>query len=589
MRKILILLALLIQQSAESQIFVANGAIVKVNIGAVVQSNGGFSLSSSTNFTNEGTITISKNSTLPLPGTISIRSSSVVNGNGNYRIEQDWINDATFIADNSNVEFFGNTQQFITSNIGISTTFHDVVLTGSGSGINRKKTLQLVNSSINSTGNLKINDRELETQVNTFFILNSSSLSVTNTTTVGSEGFVSSTFPGTFSRVTDSMNIYIFPTGSSNGTIRYRPIEISPLSIASNTFEVRFNNYDSNVDGFNRLSNDGNMCALNDKYYHSIDRTSGSSASSIKMFYISALDGNWDGTAHWKNTSSDWNDMISAPTGLSGVFNTITKNTWNFIDPGHPYILSELRPIKPTINCPLLCENTNSNTFSLTGNSMNYQWSVPSVGSIVSGQGTDTALVNWTTGSGYVYVYAVGSAGCNSIPDSCFITPLPAPIAYFSTTSIGDYGDNYQFSDSSIGASSWLWDFGDGSISTSQNPNYQYNGAGTYTAILTASNGVCSDTALMMITTSEGIVIPNIFTPNGDGINDEYFITSSGLTEFDLKIFNRWGTLLFATVDKNKKWSGDGHSDGTYFFLLKAKSSTKDYSTHGTVTIAGSK
>jgi gliding motility-associated-like protein len=580
---------------AKGQIFYSNGAVVHITNGATVVSNGGVHVSNSSAFTNDGDLIVTKNSTLPLAGSLDISNSAVLDGNGVYKVEQDWINDATFNAGSSQVTLNGNTQQFITSTTGVVTTFNQLALAGSGTGTNRKKTLQNVDANIGTSGTLTINDRELETQSNTFYVLNTSTTAVSNSTTAGSEGFVSSTAPGTFSRATSANAAYLFPTGSSNGTLRYRPVELTPTAIGSDVYTARLNNTDPNTDGFNRSQNDGSMCVINNLYYHSIDRSSGSTPADIKLFYITSADGAWAGMGHWKNASTDWNNMSTVNAASSGVFATLTRAGWLFADPGHPYSLINVRPAQPSITCPTICENTGGNTFTATG-ATTYQWSVPAGSSITSGQGTSTITVNWGTGTSAVSVVASGTAGCNSLPASCSPTVFPSPIAQFTAASTGgDYDDSYTFNNLSTGGTSWTWNFGDGSSAGGQNAVHQYTGAGTYTVILEASNaGGCTDTASMVITTEEGINIPNVFSPNGDDLNDYFFVSSSHLDEYMLDIFNRWGERMFHSETQGEKWNGTNNGGGTcpngiYFYVLKAKSNTKDYSTSGYVTLAGAK
>ncbi len=69
--------------------------------------------------------------------------------------------------------------------------------------------------------------------------------------------------------------------------------------------------------------------------------------------------------------------------------------------------------------------------------------------------------------------------------------------------------------------------------------------------------------------------LPNVITPNNDGVNDEYFIQELLIAEsFELFIYNRWGRLIFSSSDINKLWKGEGDgeseaSDGTYYAVLK--------------------
>lgn len=63
--------------------------------------------------------------------------------------------------------------------------------------------------------------------------------------------------------------------------------------------------------------------------------------------------------------------------------------------------------------------------------------------------------------------------------------------------------------------------------------------------------------------------IPNIFTPNGDGINDLFHIKFSERPQlFSITIFNRKGKKLFSSNDPNFKWDGGGNRPGTYFYML---------------------
>jgi gliding motility-associated-like protein len=80
------------------------------------------------------------------------------------------------------------------------------------------------------------------------------------------------------------------------------------------------------------------------------------------------------------------------------------------------------------------------------------------------------------------------------------------------------------------------------------------------------------------------IIIPNIFTPNGDNINDEFFIKASNLTNFSCKIYNRWGVLVYQFTDINTAWNGKDKSgeaalDGTYFYVISYTDNTNKANT----------
>lgn len=68
---------------------------------------------------------------------------------------------------------------------------------------------------------------------------------------------------------------------------------------------------------------------------------------------------------------------------------------------------------------------------------------------------------------------------------------------------------------------------------------------------------------------TEDLIIPNAFSPNGDGVNDRFFLV--GLEAFDyvdVKIFNRWGNMLYNNSRYNNSWDGAGVNSGTYFYVI---------------------
>lgn len=583
------LLGIILPVSSFGQIFFSNGALLSISAGAIVHVNGGAELAQTTTLTNQGSVTITKNSTFPNPGTFKIGANASAGGNGFYLVEQDWVNNGTFNFGTSTVTLFGNTQQFITSTNGVSTVFNNLVLTGSGVGNDRKKTLQGVNASTGASGSLQLNDRELETQTNSFFVLNPVVGAITYSNVFGSEGFVSSFEPGTLSRITNFASTYIFPTGSSAGTLRFRPVEITPQTNIGSEYTVRFNNYDANADSFDRNENDGNMCALNPAYYHSIERLIGNAPTDIRLFYVIADDGDWTGMAHWRTASTDWNDMNANASAVNGGFTTRTRTGWNFANPGFPYILSTARPGPPALNCPAVCENSFNNEFSVNGGSGNFQWTFPSSGTIVSGQGTSNVFVDWTTGSGEITVVDMGANGCSSQPGTCTPTIKSSPAAQFSYT---EEGTSYVFTDESTGSiTAWDWNFGDGQGSVIQNPAHVYQDNGdsyNVTLQVTAANG-CMGSLTQIIEIFQDITVPNIITPNGDGTNDFFLIKTAGIKSYDLVIVNRWGNTVFKSSDPTVIWDGksDGEpvAEGVYFYKLKASSASKEYNYQGNVTV----
>jgi gliding motility-associated-like protein len=68
------------------------------------------------------------------------------------------------------------------------------------------------------------------------------------------------------------------------------------------------------------------------------------------------------------------------------------------------------------------------------------------------------------------------------------------------------------------------------------------------------------------------LIIPNVFTPNGDGVNDRFEIKNLEFyKENEISIINRWGNTVYEKKDYQNLWDGTGLDEGTYFFVLKVK------------------
>ncbi|MBD00379.1 MAG: hypothetical protein CL841_03360 [Crocinitomicaceae bacterium] len=119
------------------------------------------------------------------------------------------------------------------------------------------------------------------------------------------------------------------------------------------------------------------------------------------------------------------------------------------------------------------------------------------------------------------------------------------------------------------------WSFGDDSTSIEYEPTHIYKYPGYYTVCLIAANEYnCFDTSCLEITILPSeIIIPNIFSPNNDLVNDKFVIY--GINDlFDIKIYNRWGNLVFDQNPYENDWNGESSngirlSEGQYYYILK--------------------
>jgi gliding motility-associated-like protein len=203
------------------------------------------------------------------------------------------------------------------------------------------------------------------------------------------------------------------------------------------------------------------------------------------------------------------------------------------------------------------------------------------------------------SGSQTVSIRVRTPQGCDSLrvfPGA--ITVFPLPIADFTPnpTVIRKSDDptwTVLFTDESQGASSILWDFGDPQSGTANvsgfspiNHSYSFENQYQIVLIVTTDHG-CLDTAIRTVTIIDDILqFANVFTPNGDGVNDVFEIKNiEKYPDSELKIFNRWGEEVFRYIGYKNDWDGRGIPDGTYYYLLTYtfKGESKEYT--GTVSV----
>jgi len=110
---------------------------------------------------------------------------------------------------------------------------------------------------------------------------------------------------------------------------------------------------------------------------------------------------------------------------------------------------------------------------------------------------------------------------------------------------------------------------------------YTFADAGTFKVKVTASNGYCSysDSLTVSVSISQ-IQVPNVFTPNGDGFNDEFRVAYKSIVKFQCWVYNRWGRQVFYWTDPTKGWDGKINGvdtkPGAYFYVIKALGSDYD-------------
>jgi hypothetical protein len=420
---------------------------------------------------------------------------------GMFTVSGDWENNDVFTSDQSIVNLNGD-NQLITGTA--SSSFYNLTLLGTG--------IKSMDIDASITGTLEINDLEMATQGNILSVLNGSSSAVSSTT-----GFVSSLGDGRLSWDMNSMDTYLFPLGSSSGTLRVRPLSVTPTTAASNTFAVRMANVDATTEGYDVNLVGSEVCVVNDLYYHLVDHVSGTSAADIKQFYNAIEDGDWLIGAHWQNLPQ-WEDMGNEILDISGSYNTVNVENWS----GFEYSAFALAKPGTDVDLPTvspLCEQGNSIVLSATppggsysGNGVNNDIFDPTV----AGLGTHTITYSYTD-----------SYGCMTAEEiQIEVNENPTPIA----TALGPTefceGDGVTLS-TEANMSSYLWD-----STGSTTPTTYVTESGDYFVTVTNQLG-CEGISNSILVDVTPMIVPvilengNILTADPPGSGYQWFFNGN--------------------------------------------------------------
>lgn len=200
----------------------------------------------------------------------------------------------------------------------------------------------------------------------------------------------------------------------------------------------------------------------------------------------------------------------------------------------------------------------------------------------LSTDGSYTLSITDAEGCVHDTTFAVETMKLNEIeisasPDTVFISN---PTITFTAENLSDpFITNY------------FWRFGDGDSINTPNPTVPHiyfnaqefakEGGQEYEITLTVTNEFGCDTTLTytMLLREAPVFIPNVFTPNGDGANDEFKIVreddndkiiNEEYLRLELVVFNRWGKKIYSSDNYRSDWDGGNASDGVYFYVLNA-------------------
>lgn len=123
----------------------------------------------------------------------------------------------------------------------------------------------------------------------------------------------------------------------------------------------------------------------------------------------------------------------------------------------------------------------------------------------------------------------------------------------------------------------FYWDLGDGNIERGPSVMHSYDKPGSYfvTLTVTRKEDMLVSSYSNEVTVSEELKVPNVFTPDGDGINDLFLVKSDGVTPLSITVFDRSGSVVFKKTAPVISWDGRTPSGilvrpGVYYYIIRS-------------------
>ena len=201
-------------------------------------------------------------------------------------------------------------------------------------------------------------------------------------------------------------------------------------------------------------------------------------------------------------------------------------------------------------------------------------------------------------GAGFYSVYAVNNNGC----DTTIIIEVPEPdnavLKILPNDTIVSPGEKVllnvtisPYLQSSIAAYYWSPQQGLSCVDCASPVVASYNDENIYELTVTYNKGCIAKSTVTLFTEAKPeVFIPNMFSPNGDSVNDKFFVYGFGIRDFDLKVFNRWGEKVYESTEQTQGWDGvfkneNQVPDAYVYYLQIVYLNNKRFSKTGSVTL----
>lgn len=271
-------------------------------------------------------------------------------------------------------------------------------------------------------------------------------------------------------------------------------------------------------------------------------------------------------------SDNGWHD-VSLTISENGCVETYADSVWVVDDPTLSISGTNLS------GCPPLIADFDATGYAETG--IFYLWNF--------GDGSESSLEDPTNSYELSGNYPVSctlytTTGCvrtitQNLETDVFVSPVPVPGFVMNPTAVDILNPLITIADSSQMSTGCMYIFSDGTIINDCDFEYAFTEAGrqSVTQIVTNEYGCRSSVTGYINVGGLLFFAPNAFTPNFDGINDVWLPETTGISEYHIQVFDRWGTIIFESNDPEQAWlgqirGGDHFAEnGLYYYQVKLR------------------
>jgi gliding motility-associated-like protein len=513
------------------------------------------------------------------PGNFELQNEGIVLSKGDFKIENDWVNNGSLLISEGLVEMYGANQWFLGDSI---SRFWNIQLTGT----DRKEQGQ----HIRVRSILDLTSRELAVHDRILYVDSSDVNAIVFDPTFNAEGVISTDEDGFIKKFILQNELNLIPTGSSQGSFRHRPIKTLLTSgDQSDTAIVTFHHHSPDLVNAFESDMDTSLCKIQTRYFYTFNSANPTNRYQLDFASHAPTDGYYPDVAQWNSPTwgvvYDHGDYLEPNYTYASAYNEsdfiIEHYTLGYKTPDAPNILFD------STECYDLAEYQ----IEMPLGQPWYEWTVTNENGdafVTSGQGTEFATIDWAGDiGGTVYNQYQDTAGCWSHRDTALVLDVSVDAEFYFTNDFSQGAStNFTFiNQSSSNTDEAIW-FMDNMVDYLYDPdimlpyfhNFVTNGEETtYEVMLVAHNFEhgCLDTAIQMITVPAIFVFyaPNTFTPDGDGFNETFFGYASDIKWIELEVFNRWGEMVFSGASHDAtavvwdgRYKGEVVQSGSYVY-----------------------